>query len=63
MSVRQPRKPKPSALAEVGRVLVIYDALVEETDRRAASRWRDIKQAGAGEILIVAERIAARTED
>jgi hypothetical protein len=56
VSVARPRTKKPNAVDETARVLKVYDWLREELRRRES--W-----ALDGDILQVAERIAARTEE
>lgn len=52
--MRQPAKPKPSDVEETQRVLRIYDWLRDELDKGEFFGSKDT-------VLIVAERIAART--
>lgn len=56
--MRQPAKPKPSDVAETARVMRIFDWLIEEFRRRS-----EYDPALVGDVLIVAERIAARTSE
>lgn len=57
--MRQPAKPKPDEVAETARVMRIFDWVAGEMDMRPrAEAWRK----RPADILIVAERIAARTE-
>lgn len=65
-----PRKPKPEEAAETARVMRIFDWLVEELDKRTDKRTFDAEGYRivhappplTGDVLAVAERIAARTE-
>lgn len=57
MTVARPRAKKPTDIDEVARVLRIFDVLVEELQRRDGPLLR------TDDVLDIAERIAARTED
>jgi hypothetical protein len=60
--VRAPPKPKPNTALETDRVMRIFDALWDELEKKLDPGPGN---AGleAGDVLAVAERIAARTED
>lgn len=66
--VQPARKPKRTSFEEVARVVLVYDALAEEVARRLEQRSSNYildDEGGVyvGELLEIADRIAARTED
>lgn len=58
MTVRAPRRKKPTIVNEVLRTLTAYDLLADGWKQRAA-----VPPNVAIALLAIAERIAARTED
>lgn len=60
MTVQRPRAKKPNAVDEAARVLRLFDIIAGEMNSRL---WAEAWRKRPLDLLIVAERIAARTED
>lgn len=60
--MRQPVKPKPTAAAETTRIMRIFDWLAEELVAREPQA-KVLRYEFVGSMLLVAERIAARTSE
>lgn len=61
--MRQPAKPKPSDVAETARVMRIFDWIADELVERESRGQLRTEPGSVGDVLIVAERIAARTSE
>ena len=61
--MRPPPRKKPTSVDEIGRVLRIFDLLSDEFLQRYNSDELTHLLPDASARLLVAERIAARTED